>query len=48
MLRAPLVAFAGQLAVAAVLSVIILWRERVKRQDTLRDDEPAIHTHNRQ
>ena len=40
MLRAPLGAFAGQLAVAAVLSVIILWRERAKRQDTLRDDEP--------
>lgn len=32
MLRALLVAFAGQAAIGAVLFVVILWRERVKRR----------------
>ncbi|MGY3035926.1 hypothetical protein ACVIIV_005096 [Bradyrhizobium sp. USDA 4354] len=32
LLRSLLVAFAGQVAVAAVLFVVICWRERVKRR----------------
>lgn len=48
MLRALLAAFAGQIAVGAVLFPVIWWRERVKQRRIHRRDDASINTHDSQ